>query len=205
MPNHRSIPALLAVLFALPLAGCGYHMSGNTDNEPNYRWHTLYRGDVSTVAVPIFGNRTYYQGMEFRLTKSIISQLEGQSPYKVVPKERADTLLEGEIIAARLQTLSNNRISSVPQEQLLLFIVRFTWRDLRSGKILVQRQSFEQTAPYYPTLGEDQFVGQEQNLEKLALAIVQELQADWGIAPPLDEESNGSGEPSRTTYHRFPK
>jgi hypothetical protein len=55
---------------------------------------------------------------------------------------------------------------------------------LRSGKILVRRESFEQTAPLYPTLGEDQFVAEQQNIERLALAIVQELQADWGLKDP---------------------
>jgi hypothetical protein len=172
------------LLITVALSGCGYHLSGTPDTDPNYHFKTLYRDDVQSVAVPIFANRTYYQGAEFRLTKAIIGQLEGQSPYKVVPKERADTILEGEIINARINTLSENRISAVPQEQIYALVVKFTWRDLRSGKILVKRQSFEQTAPYYPTLGEDQFVGQQQNIERLALAIVQELQADWGTKEP---------------------
>src|SRR5271168_2929435 len=118
------------VLLTLCLSGCGYRLSGTAANEPGYRWKTLYRDDIHSVAVPIFANRSYVQGIEFRLTKSIVNQLEGQSPYKVVPKERADTILEGEIISAHAGTLSNNRISSVPQEQILIFVVRFTWRDL---------------------------------------------------------------------------
>ncbi len=164
----------------MSLCGCGYHLSGNADSDPGYRWHTLYRDDVHSVAVPIFANRTFFQGAEFRLTKSIINQLEAQSPYKVVPKERADTILEGEITSGRLHTVSNNAVSTVPQEQMYQLIVRFTWRDLRTGKILAQRDDFEQTAPYYPTLGEDQFIGQQVNIDRLSLAIVEELQADWG-------------------------
>ncbi|HWE00848.1 MAG TPA: LptE family protein [Tepidisphaeraceae bacterium] len=166
---------------AVSLSGCGYHLSGNAENEPGYRWHTLYRDDIHTVAIPIFANRTFYQGVEFRLTKSIINQLESQSPYKVAPKERADTILEGEITSARLHTISNNVVSTVPQEQMYSLIVRFTWRDLRTGKILAKREDFEQTAPFYPTLGEDQFVGEQLNIERLSLAIVEELQADWGV------------------------
>ena len=172
--------APFAVALALLVTGCGYHISGNASNDPGYRWRTLYRDDVKTVAIPIFGNRSYFQGAEFKLTKAIISELEGQSPYKVVPKERADTILEGEILHAGVQTLSNDRNAAVPQEQLTSLIVRFTWRDLRTGKILAQRQSFEQTATYYPTLGEDRFVGTERNIEELARAITREMQADWG-------------------------
>ena len=186
-----------SLLLALSLCGCGYNISGVGENDPNYKWHTLYRDDVHTVAVPTFTNLTYDQGVEFRLTKAVINQLEAQSPYKVVPKERADTILEGEITLARMRTLSNNRSSTVPQEQMYSLIVRFTWRDLRTGQILASRRDFEQTAPFYPTLGEDPFVGEEQNLERLALAIVQQLQADWGTtkddAGKVDAANSGAG------------
>jgi len=173
----------IVLSIALVCCGCGYHISGSAETEPGFQWHTLYRDDVKTVAVPIFANRTYFQGVEFRLTKAIVTQLESQSPYKVVPRERADTILEGEITRVNLRTVSRDWASAVPQEQLYLIMLRFRWRDLRTGKILVERRDFEQTAPYYPTLGEDVFVGEQLNIERLALAVVQELQADWGPRP----------------------
>jgi len=144
------------------LAAADIISGGTADTEPGYNNHTLFRDDVHTVAVPIFANRTYIQGAEFRLTKAVIEQIEGQSPYKIVPKERADTILEGEITGNRVVTQSNSRSSAVPMEQMYVFVVRFTWRDLRTGKILKRRESFEQTAPYYPTLGEDRFVAEQQ-------------------------------------------
>jgi hypothetical protein len=175
----RSTPVLLLPL-CLTIAGCGYHMSNVGEPDASYRWRTLYRDDVQTVAVPIFANRTYFQGVEFRLTKAVINDLEAYSPYRVAPRERADTILEGEIERVRVRTISNNRVSAVPQEQMYTVVVRFTWRDLRSGKLLVHREEFEQSAPFYPTLGEAQFEGEQQNIEHLALAIVQALQSDWG-------------------------
>lgn len=184
MANH--FRTTIASLLSLLLCGCGYHLAGTPDTDPLYHNKTLYRDDVSTVAVPIFANRTYYQGLEFRLTKAIINQMEGQTPYKVVPKERADTILEGEIINVHTLTQSNNRITAVPQEQLYSVVIRFSWRDLRTGKILASRKTFEQTASYYASLGEDQIVGEQLNIERMALALVQALEADWGVtkAPP---------------------
>ncbi len=176
----RSVTFFIGLVLPLLCTGCGYHLSGNADSDPNFRWHTLYRDDVRTVAVPTFTNRTFYQGVEFRLTKAVINQLEAQSPYKIVPKEQADTILEGEIIGAHMLTVSLNRITAIPQEQMYSLVVRFTWRDLRTGKILAQRHDFEQSTPFYPTLGEDPFVGEQENIERLGLAIAQELQADWG-------------------------
>src|SRR4028119_2101831 len=66
--------------------GCGYQQSGSTANAPaGYQWGTLYRGDVRTVAVPIFTNKTFYRGLEFNLTKAVAGQLEAQSPYRLAP------------------------------------------------------------------------------------------------------------------------
>lgn len=180
-PEHCRRPArwALASLALCLLSGCGYQQSGApVDASSGYQWKSLYREDIRSVAVPIFANRTYRRNLEFRLTKSIIDQLEADSPYKVMPRERADTLLEGEIISVDVKTISNSR-AAIPQEQLLTIIVNFTWKDLRSGKILVQRRGYEQSAEYYPTLGEGQFYGAEKNVDRLALGIVQELQAEW--------------------------
>ena len=57
--------------------------------------------------------------------------------------------------------------------------VNFRWKDLRSGRILLERRNYQQTAPFYGTVGEGEFVGRQSAIERLALAIVQEMQADW--------------------------
>jgi len=186
--------ARMSLLLALLSAGCGYHMAGTPDSDPNYQWHTLYRDDVKTVAVPTFSNKTYYHGVEQDLTKAIVNQLEAFTPYKVASRDHADTILEGDIVRIRTRTISRDRVSAVPQEQMYVLIVNFHWRDLRTGKILVQRRDFEQTVFYYPTLGEDQAIGEEQNVQRLAAAIVQELQADWGKDPNEKKVSESGGE-----------
>jgi hypothetical protein len=170
----------------LSLAGCGYSasdpavgQSGEVGGLGGYQWKSLYREDVRTVAVPIFSNRSFRRGVEFQLTKAIINQLEAQTPYKVVPRDRADTILEGEITDIFIRTYSADPRTGVPQDQFYFVRVNFTWKDLRTGKILADRRRFEQVANYYPTLGEGRFIGSQQNVERLALAIVQELQADW--------------------------
>jgi hypothetical protein len=151
----------------LLLGGCGYHTG------------SLYRQDVQTVAIPIFTNRTFYRNVEFDLTKAVINQLEARSPYKVVDRERADTILEGEVVEVRVGTLSESLRNALPQEQLYTVRVNFTWKNLRTGRILAQRKNFEQSVAYYPTLGEGQFVGSQNAVEKLAIAVVQELEAEW--------------------------
>ncbi|MGH7179135.1 MAG: LPS assembly lipoprotein LptE, partial [Tepidisphaeraceae bacterium] len=145
----------------------------------SYQWRSLYREDVKTVAVPIFQNKAFRRGVEFQLSRAVVQQIEAKSPYKVVPKDRADTILEGEITSLRLQDVSDDAQLAIPQEQLYVVTVDFVWKDLRTGRILVERRNFQQTATFYPTLGEGEFVGSQQSVEQLALAIVQEMQADW--------------------------
>jgi len=177
--------AALAVAI-LSLASCGFSASdpavgqtGTVGGVAGYQWKSLYREDVQTVAVPIFSNRSFRRGVEFQLTKAIINQLEAQSPYKVVPRDRADTILEGEITDIFIHTYSSDPSTGVPQDQIYTVRVNFTWKDLRTGKILADRRRFDQTATYYPTLGEGRFIGSQESVERLALAIVQEMQADW--------------------------
>lgn len=164
--------SIFACLFALAVGGCGSHDSG-------YHWSSTYRADVKTVAVPIFSSKDYQRGVEFALSKAVINQIEANTPYKVVPPERADTILEGEILQVRVNTLSQGSRSAIPQEQLLAITVNFTWKDLRTGRILMSRHGVEQTATWYATLGEGRFEGTQAATEKLALAIVHQMESDW--------------------------
>jgi len=172
---------LLAVALLLSFAGCGYNQQGSDKNklEGGYRWNSLYREDVQTVAVPIFTNRDFRRGTEFRLTEAVIKQMELHAPYKVVPRERADTILEGQITEVRGQTISKDYRTNLPREQQVTLTVDLIWKDLRNGRILCQRKGLTQSAVYYENLGEGEFVGSQQAIERFALVIVQELQADW--------------------------
>lgn len=181
-PNSEIPNPKFALLMLLVLTGCGYHQGAPTtqsSSNSGYHWSSIYRPGIQTVAVPIFKSNDYQRGVEFALTKALVNQIEANTPYKVVPRERADTIIEGEIVAVRVHTLSRNSQSAVPQDQLLNLMVDFTWKDLKTGRILVTRKGLERTASYYPTLGEGRFVGTQAATEAMALAIVHELQADW--------------------------
>lgn len=176
-----NFPVALTIIVLGGLVGCGYQQSGVYDREtaPGYQWHSLYREDVQTVAVPTFINRSFRRGLEIELSKAIVKQIEAHTAYKVVSSQRADTILEGEIVAATTGTLSIDPNTGLPQEQLYTVVTSFTWKNLRTGQILVERRNFDQKASYFPTLGEGQFTGSQDGIERLAVGIVQELQSDW--------------------------
>ena len=174
----KSVCICVHLWLLLSLSGCGYSTVGSEPNN-GYQWRSLYREDVKTVAVPIFQNKSYRRGVEFQLSRALVQQIEAKSPYKVVPKERADTILDGEITDIRLQNVSTDSQLAIPQEQLYVVTIDFIWKDLRTGRILTERRNYQQTNTFYPTLGEGEYVGSQQTVEKLAAGIVQELQADW--------------------------
>jgi len=172
---------ILAALLGAALAGCNYSQQNAYEgpNQRGYEWHSLYREDVRTVAVPIFTNKSFTRGIEFQLTKAIANYMESSTPYKIAPRDRADTILEGEIVSTRGVMVSADSQTALPQEMMVTVQVNFVWKDIRTGRILAERKGFEQSAMYYPTLGESAYVGKQSDVEKLAMAIVQELQADW--------------------------
>ena len=185
--KHRRHPVardalmrFILVLATTAVGGCGHKPGDGGPARPGaYHWRSLYRDDVRTVAVPTFTTRDFTRGVEFQISRAVAQQVESRTPYKVAARERADTVLEGEVVSVRVDRLADDRLSSTPQEQLLVYTVNFTWTDLRTGRTLVRRRNFQQAAPYYPTLGEGRFVGAQHAADELAAAIVRELQADW--------------------------
>jgi hypothetical protein len=178
----RLASAFAAIVLLATLPGCSsYNQSGSANNnlEGGYAWNSLYREDVQTVAVPIFTNTTFRRGYEFRLTEAVIKRIEMHAPYKVVPRERADTVLEGQITNVEAGTLDRDFQTNLPREVQLTVTVDLIWKDLRTGRILMQRKGLTQNATYYPTLGEGEYVGSQLAIERFGQAIVQEMQADW--------------------------
>jgi hypothetical protein len=168
-------------------AGCDYQMNGS-DPAPTkgYQWGSLYREDIHTVAVPVFTNRDFHRNVEFALTKAVISDIELMTPYKVVPPERADTILEGEIASIKAGMLSEDPNSVLPQEELYTITVNFTWKQISTGRILKEVRNFHESTTYYPTLGEPQFDASQDGVERLAIAITHSLQAPWGKDESVD-------------------
>ena len=90
-------------LVCLATAGCGYDSGARSaDGASNgYRWGTLHRPGIRTVAIPAFQTKSFSRGDEVAVTQALVAQIESRTPYKVVPAERADTILEGMIVIGR--------------------------------------------------------------------------------------------------------
>lgn len=165
----RVLGGLIVVVALLQAAGCGYATKD------------LYPPEVRSVAVPIFENRSFYRGAERDLTEALVKQIELRTPYKVVGRGGAETVIEGVIVEVRQDQLSRRRPGGLPQEMQVAMVVDFEWKNLRTGHVVRERRGLTAVGRYVPTrpLGEPYEVAQHQAAEAMADAIVNTMRADW--------------------------
>lgn len=163
--NYLSITALgLAVLAA---AGCSY----STDPP--------FRSDVRSIAVKPFGSKEFRRRIEINLTEALKKRIQMDTPYKLRDEKVADTILTGEVLDVREGTLGRDFVFNRPRETALTLTVRFQWKDLRTGRILVNRERWTQTFDFSRPVGETEWTGLQGAIDRMAETIVEQLECDW--------------------------
>ncbi len=177
MTAYQTLPIKLTLLGAmLFLAAC------SDDPTVGYTGKSLYPQDVHTVAIPIWkrGKDVYRRDLEMRITEALVKRVEAQTPYKVVNKDKADTVLTGTIDLIEQATLSFNPDTGEPREMELAIVVTFEWKDQRTGKTRRSYPSFRVANVYLPTppYNEDFFQGSQDVIDRLAERVVEKMQVD---------------------------
>ena len=166
----NTVRAVLLVLCtaAVLAAGCGYSMQ------------SLHRGDVRTVAVPIFASKEFRRELEFDLSRQVVKFIELRTPYKVVhdPK-RADTELRGEITRLYAPVLTEDTDTDRPQDVQVTITCWFEWKDLRTGEVLARRDRVTGSATHADAIGETQDSATAEATRRLAERIVEAMEKDW--------------------------
>lgn len=149
------------------LAGCGY------------RTDQLFRPDIHTVYVEMFDSKEFRRDLEFTLTEAVKKRIATDTPYRLAPKNRADTILWGEILEERQAAFAPDFRSRQPREKQLTLGVRVRWEDVRTGRMLVDRPVLLQAVDYLPAAGETERFAQERALDRLAARIVAQMYDEW--------------------------
>jgi outer membrane lipopolysaccharide assembly protein LptE/RlpB len=88
--HRRQSMSGTALVLAMMLTGCGYHVVGRNSSLPS-GW--------KTIAVPAFVNRTTHYRIEQRFTAAVIREFLARTSYKIVQNEQAaDGILHGEVL-----------------------------------------------------------------------------------------------------------
>jgi len=153
----------------------------SSDPTKGYASTSVYSKSISTVAVPIFANQTYGRDIEFELTDALIKEIESRTPYKVTSEAQADSIVLGQVRNVQLDQLSKSRLTGLSEEVILSVTIDFQWKDLRSGKVIVERKAFAGHGLFVPSrpTGEPIELGRFAAVQQLARDIVAEMRSDW--------------------------
>lgn len=80
----RILAALLAILTAVALPGCGYRLGSA---KP------ALLANVTKLAIPTFKNKTFIPNIEVLMADTLIKQFQQDGTYEIVPDDRADAVL----------------------------------------------------------------------------------------------------------------
>lgn len=160
--------ALFAVPSLLTLSGCNGYQNG---------W--LHPQDVRTVYVEMFDTASFRRGYEFTLTDAICKRIESQTPYKIVSdREKADTILSGEM-AIQNAVMSVDRYTGRPLEYETGVIVFVTWKDLRTGRLLVENAEVTASEDYSGLMGQTIDYSMSSAVNKAAVRVVELMEIPW--------------------------
>lgn len=168
---------------ALTMAASSAAWIGGCASDPRvgYTLAPAYRTDIQTIGVPIFDMADFAPGLELELTEAIVKEIHRTTPWKVVPRAQADTVLTGVITDVQLRKLSTDRDTGLVQELAYGLTASFEWKDRATGRVLVSRRNFRAAEPFVPARPAQERVdtGQRGTIEELARAIVAELRSSW--------------------------
>lgn len=158
---------MLPILGGLLSGGCGYSTA-----RP-------FATDIQSVHVEMFHSEEFRRELEFRLTEAIVKRIQMDTPYRISPRQTAEALLTGEVLAVENRTFGDDFDLDLPREIGSTVVVRFRLQDLRTGDVLVERPRFVFQTSYIPPVGETFTTGMTRALDGLAEQIVEAMESDW--------------------------
>ena len=139
----RCIPILLLCGW---LAGCGYHVEGNTIGTP--AGPAAAAGaipkDIKTIAVPAFGNTTTRYQLARLLPADVTREFISRTHYNIISDPtQADAVLRGALVKFDAFAAVADPISGRATGVMVVATLQLTLTDRASGKILFQRNGYE--------------------------------------------------------------
>ncbi len=161
-------------VLCISISGCGHGGLKGYSNS----W--IYPSNITTVYVEMFDTGDFRRGHEYVLTDAICKRIEAQTPYKIVSDmDLADTVLSGELSGIGQRTLATERYSSRPIESEATATVNVSWKNLRTGELLINSEDMHAFASFSTQLGQDFDYGGKVAVNRAAQKIVELMEESW--------------------------
>jgi hypothetical protein len=145
-----------------------------------YSNESLYPKKVSSVYVEMFDNRSFWRGVDYKLTDALAKRIEAQTPYKVVSsRDRADSIINGQIVSIDQAGLSTERQTGRLLEKEVLLEAVVSWKDLKTGELLMNNQTVNASASYSEWQSQGFDYASALAANKLAQQIVEQMEVGW--------------------------
>jgi hypothetical protein len=157
---------------ALGLCGCA-ELTG-------YSNQSLFPQEIDTVYLEMFDNQTFRRGAEYELSDALSKRIEVETPYKIVSsRDRADTIMSGQIVSIGEIVLSTDRETGLVLEKEVELIARINWKNLKTGDLLIDNLSLSATASYSEYQQQDIKYASNLAANNLARKIVELMEVKW--------------------------
>jgi len=162
-------------LFLIGGMGCGYTQK-----------MTLPSG-IKTIHVDTFQNKVslgrlfaYEPGLEIKITNAIIRRLQQDGNLKVVDRESADAVLEGDLIAFDQEGLRFTGLERIAEYRLYV-VVALRLKNAKTGATFWEEPNFSGDASYFVTgpRAASRGLAADQAIDRLAHNAVDRIVEDW--------------------------
>jgi len=168
---------------SLPLVGFFLFLQGGC----GYTTKVTLPRDIKTIHIDTFQNKmtpgniyAYEPGLEIKITNAVIRRLHQDGNLKVVPREKADAILEGNLIAFDQDGLRFSGLERIEEYRIYL-VVALQLRDRTTGDLLWEERNFSGDASYF-VLGPravSRVEAVDRAIERLGRNIVDRIVEDW--------------------------
>jgi len=171
--NRRRAAVITAILCAAcaALAGCGAN---------GYSSASLYPDNVESVYVEMFDNMSFWRGVEYQLSDALAKRVLADTPYKIISnRDRADTVLSGQLVSVSQSVLSTERQIGRALEKEVRLDAVVNWKDLKTGNLLIDNKRVSASATYSEWQGQGFEYGSAAAANNLAKRIVELMETEW--------------------------
>jgi PBP1b-binding outer membrane lipoprotein LpoB len=132
--------APLAILGALALCSCGYHIAGQADLVPK---------TVHTIAIPPFANATIRYPLTDRLPEAISHEFIARTRYQIVSDpNQADAVLRGTVVNFVSYPIVFDQATGRASGLQVAVTMQVSLVERTTGKVIFSRTNFEQHDRY---------------------------------------------------------
>lgn len=174
-PRFRIPVLLLAASLSLITASCGYTSK------------TALPRNLKTIYVETFKNKmpigemyAFEPGLELKITNAVIRRLHQDGNVKVVSREDAEVVLEGDLYNLEQEGVRFTGLERV-EEYRLFIITAIRLRVPKSSELLWEEENFSGDASYFVAgpRAVSRSIATDRAVERLARNIVDRIVEDW--------------------------